>query len=34
MIVGTNISHDGTGTIPYYTPSFPRGGLEEGSKFR
>ena len=27
MIVGTNILHDGTGTTPYYTPTFPRGGL-------
>ena len=26
MIVGTTIIHDGTGTTPYYTPSFPRGG--------
>jgi hypothetical protein len=26
MIVGTQITHDGTGTTPYYSPSFPRGG--------
>ncbi len=27
MIVGTTIIHDGTGTTPYYSPAFPRGGL-------
>ena len=27
MIVGVTIIHDGTGTTPYYTPTFPRGGL-------
>ena len=27
MIVGTTIFHDGTGTTPFYSPSFPRGGL-------
>lgn len=26
MIVGTQITHDGTGTTAYYSPSFPRGG--------
>ena len=26
MIIGSTIMHDGTGTTPYYTPSFPRGG--------
>ncbi|MHC4490398.1 MAG: hypothetical protein ACYTDU_02070 [Planctomycetota bacterium] len=26
MIVGSQITHDGTGTTPYYSPSFPRGG--------
>jgi hypothetical protein len=26
MIVGTPIIHDGTGTTPYYSPAFPRGG--------
>ena len=26
MIVGTQITHDGTGTTPYYSPPFPRGG--------
>ena len=26
MIVGSTISHDGTGTSPYYTSSFARGG--------
>jgi len=27
MIVGTTIIHDGNGTVPYYSPAFPRGGL-------
>ena len=27
MIIGTTIFHDGTGTTPFYSPSFPRGGL-------
>lgn len=26
MIIGTTIIHDGTGTTPYYSPAFPRGG--------
>jgi hypothetical protein len=26
MIVGTQITHDGTGTTAYYSPSFRRGG--------
>ena len=26
MIVGTQITHDGSGTTAYYSPSFPRGG--------
>ena len=26
MIVGTQITHDGTGTTRYYSPAFPRGG--------
>ena len=27
MIVGTTIFHDGSGTAPFFSPSFPRGGL-------
>jgi len=27
MIFGTTIIHDGTGTTPYLTPPFPRGGV-------
>jgi len=27
MIVGSTIIHDGTGSTPYYSASFPRAGL-------